>query len=492
MTYTIGLEVHIKLNTLTKLFCGCVNSQDFDAISPNTTICPTCTWQPGGLPVVGKEAVEKALLLGQIFSSQVDDILRFDRKSYFYPDLPMGYQITQFHHPILRGGSVDFYINDYNKPVHIQITEAHLENDTAKSLHSSTSTAIDYNRAGTPLIEIVTAPDFHHEDEVVEFLKELQRIVKRNNIGDADLEKGQMRVDVNISVPRTDGSLGTRVEIKNMNSFSAIRRAIQYEYLRQSDCIAQWLPIQPDTVRRDDLSWATFSMRSKENATDYRYFPEPDIAAIDLIQEGLLIPIDSPPTYNWLPPASPPNTSYIRPNDTINHLIFNGIHKETINALISNEQLLRQWYMPLIDEGHSPHTVSKWLIGPLLSQINTTGWTSLLINRDTFESFIEKIEKGNLTEHQAKRLFEYLLIQWWDCETAISKLQLYQHTGDELGQIISSIMDANPKVVAEYHGGKSTAIGFFMWQVMKQVGGTIDPALVRQWCLDALWSSLTL
>ena len=284
MQLTIWLEIHLKLATQAKVYCQCRNSQDFDNDTPNTYVCPVCTAQPGALPVVNHEAVIKALELGKVLRCTPNPHPTRDRKSYFYPDSPTGYQITQINNPINGEGSFSFWNSNYTQLHTINITQAHLENDTAKTIHMDGKAYLDFNRCGTPLVEIVTMPDFHTADEVTDFLKELQRVVKWNNIAYADLEKGQMRVDVNLSVSDSD-QLWTRVEIKNMNSFAAIRRAIDYEYKRHIVLIQAWWKIEQATVGWDDAKTQTYMMRSKEDSMDYRYFPEPDLPALDITKD---------------------------------------------------------------------------------------------------------------------------------------------------------------------------------------------------------------
>lgn len=281
MKTTIWLEIHIKLSTPNKLFCRCENIQDFVDLKPNTHICPVCTAQPWALPTVSMECIQNAVKLGKLLNCTIQDGFYFDRKNYFYPDLPMGYQITQLSRPININWQVDYWIDNYKTKLTAKITQAHLENDTAKSIHHENMTLIDYNRAGTPLVEIVTWPDFHSHEEVVDFLKELQRLIKRNNIWSADLDKWQMRVDVNVSIS-PDENLWTRVEIKNINTFASIRNAINYEVSRQAELLTKWEKVTQETRRRNDPTGMTISMRNKEDAHDYRYFPEPDIRPISI------------------------------------------------------------------------------------------------------------------------------------------------------------------------------------------------------------------
>jgi aspartyl-tRNA(Asn)/glutamyl-tRNA(Gln) amidotransferase subunit B len=323
---TIGLEIHIKLKSANKMFCQCKNEQNFDNLVPNTNICPVCTGQPGALPTLSADVLEKALLLGKALQCKINETSRFDRKSYFYPDLPMGYQITQLYHPTNTQGQVSFFLDNYTNERTIHIQDAHMENDTGKMIHAEGQAMLDFNRAGTPLVEIVTLPDFRSSEEVIEFLKELQRIVRYNNIADADLEKGQMRVDVNISVRKSESDpFGTRVEVKNINSFGMIKRAIEHEKTRQEKIYEAGETFTQQTRGWDDPKGESYLMRSKEDALDYRYFPEPDLPPLHINDE----------TFKRL------NTQEIViPHNIIKQLNGYGFNKEYINALISDKTIL--------------------------------------------------------------------------------------------------------------------------------------------------------
>ncbi|HBB04505.1 TPA: Asp-tRNA(Asn)/Glu-tRNA(Gln) amidotransferase GatCAB subunit B [Patescibacteria group bacterium] len=326
MLLTIGLEIHIKLKSINKMFCQCKNEQNFDNLLPNTNICPVCTAQPGALPTLSEEVLEKALLLGKALNCKINEISTFDRKSYFYPDQPSGYQITQFYHPTNTEGHVSFFLDNYTTEKTIHIHDAHMENDTGKMIHAEGQAMLDFNRSGTPLVEIVTNPDFSTTEEVVEFLKELQRLVRFNDIADADLEKGQMRVDVNISVRNSEADpLGTRAEIKNINSFGMIKRAIEQEQARQEKIYAAGETFSQQTRGRDDAKGESYLMRSKEDALDYRYFPEPDMPALK-IDEARRNRLD---------------TQIITvPHNIIKQFKEYGFNKEYINALISDKAVL--------------------------------------------------------------------------------------------------------------------------------------------------------
>ena len=283
---TVGLEIHLKLATATKIFCPCKNEQNLDDNHPNTTVCPVCTGQPGALPQLSEEVVKKGLLLGKALKCVVQNPSSFDRKSYFYPDLPMGYQITQFYRPINVNGQLSFFSETFDEERTVTITDAHLECDTAKVLHYNGKMLLDFNRAGTPLIEIVTGPDFQSADEAVAFAKEIQRIAKYNQISDADMEKGQMRVDVNVSIrPSLGAPFGTRVELKNINSFSSIGRAIDAEFARQVEILEEGGTLDQETRGWNDEKGYSTSLRSKEDAMDYRYFPDPDLPPLHISDE---------------------------------------------------------------------------------------------------------------------------------------------------------------------------------------------------------------
>lgn len=281
---TIWLEIHLKLKTACKIFCRCKNEQDFDS-PPNQNICPVCTWQPWALPILNQECVDKAVLFWQLINADIQQTSSFDRKNYFYPDLPMGFQITQFYHPIIKNWTVNYRIKWFEEEKKTDIHEAHLENDTAKMIHENNASLLDFDRAGTPLLEIVTEPTFQSAEEAVEFAKEIQRLARRNEISDADMEKGQMRIDVNLSIrPDFSSPLWTRTEMKNINTFNAMKRAIETEFLRQKKEIESWHQISQETRRWDDMKGESFVMRSKEDALDYRYFPEPDLPELLLLR----------------------------------------------------------------------------------------------------------------------------------------------------------------------------------------------------------------
>ena len=460
---TIGLEIHLKVKSSTKLFCACTNSQDMEMLVPNTNICPVCTGQPGALPILQVEPMMKSLLMGRALHCTIHPTSAFDRKSYFYPDLPMGYQITQFHTPTMTDGQVEFFNESFEQSETIGIQQIQMETDTAKSIHTAGASLIDYNRAATPLIEIVTKPEFHTPEQVASFLKELQRIARYNDISDADMEKGQMRVDVNISISK-DSTRGTRNEIKNMNSISAIMRAIDHEYNRQVAVLESGGEIVQATRRRDDIAGESFVMRSKEDALDYRYMPEPDLPPLTITRE-ILDEIDTAPLLL-------PSVFITRCRQEF------GFHKEYINALINDKETL-DYFLACLDDGCDPKETVKWIAWPMLAYTKEHFLTlsELKFDRGQFVSFLRMIEEGNLISNQYKMIMEQMIATGKSPDELVKELwfDAVQSNDDEIISVIQTILAANPTIVEQYRWWKETAIGFFVGQVMKALAGKIDP-----------------
>ena len=462
---TVGLEIHLKLSSQTKIFCPCKNDQSLEDNRPNTHICPTCTGQPGALPRLSRQVVQKALLLWKAMNCQFNIRSSFDRKNYFYPDLPMGYQITQFYTPINVKGQVSFFLEGFEKELKVWITEAHLECDTAKSFHQGGQMLLDFNRAGTPLIEIVTWPDFDSAEAAVEFAKEIQRIAKRNDISDADMEKGQMRVDVNVSIrPSVDDPFGTRVELKNINSFSAIKRAIDAEVARQIQLKKAGEVLAQETRRRDDLKGQSFAMRSKEDALDYRYFPEPDLPDLVLDQELL---------------DHAEQAQLLIPSEKIRKMKSEyWFHKEFINALIGDLKVLN-FFEEMVDLDYDPKMIAKWIAGPISAYMtaNFVAIDGLKVNKEQLISFFSLVKKGALIDNQLKLVMEEMLQNGGDPEEIVKEKGFDAPAFDEgeLKNIIQSVLDANESVVDQYRSGKTSVIGFLVGQTMKQTQGKANP-----------------
>lgn len=465
--YTIWLEIHIKLATASKIFCNCQNTQEFDQTKPNQHICPVCSAQPWAMPTINPECIDKAMSLARLFWTDINPNFTRDRKSYFYPDIPMWYQITQFYNPIIKWGKVSFYSDNFESINTVDIHEAHLENDTAKTVNIDNKIFIDYNRAGTPLIEIVTKPWFTSDTQVVDFLKELQKNIKSNDIWYADLEKGQMRVDVNISVSDSE-ILGTRVEIKNINSFSAIRNAINYEFERQIRLLDDWNPVDQETRRRDDATWTTKVMRSKENAMDYRYIPELDLPIV------------------WLDENyHDKNQLYTTTNfDIISRYKNYWFHKEYIYGIVNNDTVFERFEYG-VDKWYDPKTVAKWLLWWFAWLINEKWSDAILFDKDVFISFLELIKNKWYSDNINKQVFDELLKTWNNLEDISSKFDTNDNL--DLEQIVQDILDINPAIVDQYRWWKESVIWFFIWQGMRATWWVIDPNQLKDLFLKKLW-----
>lgn len=465
----IGLEVHVKIKSKKKLFCPCENSQDL-TLKPNTHICPTCSAQPWALPILQESALHQALILAHALKCNITNPSTFDRKSYFYPDLPMGYQITQFYTPYAHDGQVTFFDDAYTNSHTIAISEAHMETDTAKSIHGDDAVYLDFNRAGTPLVEIVTEPDFRNADQVTDFLRELQRIVRFNQISDANMEQWQMRADVNISLrPHGTETYGTRIEIKNMSSFSMIQKAIQYEYERQSALLDAGESLDQETRRRDDEQWKTITMRSKDNALDYRYMPDPDLPPLSIPQhilnqaddQHINIPADHIMIYT-------------------NQYHFN---KEYINVLIGSAQM-NNYAQALFRTSHDPAEIMKRIAGPIIAYLNEKeiNIDQLPFSQTDFVAFLDAIADDTINDHQAKIIMKDM-IQTGTSPSDLIKSHGFDSAGlsaQALEKICQWVLDTNPDVVQQYHDGKTSTLGFFTGQVMRQIKWQATPQIVQK------------
>ncbi len=467
---TIWLEIHIKLNTPSKMFCQCKNEQNFDTLLPNTNICPVCTWQPGTLPTLSKDVLKLSLKLGKALNCKINKESQFDRKSYFYPDLPMGYQITQLYKPTNVDGEMSFFVKNYEEEKKVNILDAHMENDTAKMIHNEGQALIDFNRAGTPLVEIVTWPDFSNEEEVVEFLKELQRIVRYNDISNADMEKWQMRVDVNISIRENESDpLWTRVELKNINSFGMIKRAINNEYTRQIDMVEKWEKFEQQTRMWNDMEWISKLMRSKEDALDYRYFPEPDMPILSLSDETLQGCNDE---------------TLIIPHDIIKKFKQEyWFHKEYINALIGDQTTLN-YFLDIVKDWIKPKTIAKRIAGPINAYMkeNFVDINNLKFDIKQFKDFLNITNEWKIMENQMKIVMDEMLETWKNAEEIIEEKWFDTPSVDsgELEWIVKEVLEENPNIVEQYKWGKTSTIGFFVWQVMKKTQWKANPKEVKE------------
>lgn len=462
----IGLEVHCQLNTKTKIFCAC--STSFGA-KANTHTCPVCLALPGALPVLNKQALKKAISFGLAINAKINKKSAFDRKNYFYPDLPKAYQISQWSVPIVENG--ELIINIENDEKRIGITRAHLEEDAGKNTHEAGHSLVDLNRSGTPLLEIVSEPDMRNSDEAVAYLKKLHSILRFLNISDANMQEGSFRCDVNVSIrPKGENKLYTRVEIKNLNSFRFIQKAIEYEASRQ---IAAWedgnyeREVVQETRLFDTTKLITKPMRSKEEAAEYRYFPDPDLLPIvvpdDLMNEASKLP--------ELPDEK--KTRYI------NEL---GLKPYDAGVIISTYEMAR-YFEDLINAKISPKLCVTWLCVELLGRLkNGVTIENSPVNSTKMIELLGRIEDGTISANAAKKVLDELITnQSASVDEIIEKLGLKQVSDDgAIDAIAEAVLAANADKVAEFKAGKDKLFGFFVGQVMKEGKGAFNPAKVNK------------
>lgn len=461
----IGLEVHCQLNTKTKIFCSCSTSFGDEA---NTHVCPVCLGLPGALPVLNKEAVKKAISFGAAINATINKRSMFDRKNYFYPDLPKAYQISQFNVPIVEKG--ELFINVNNETKKIGITRAHLEEDAGKNTHEDSRSLVDLNRAGTPLLEIVSEPDMRSSDEAVAYLKKLHSILRFLNISDANMQEGSFRCDVNVSIrPKGDEKFYTRVEIKNLNSFRFIQKAIEFEVERQ---IAAWedgvydKEVVQETRLFDTINLTTRSMRSKEDSAEYRYFPDPDLLP-------LIIPDEVLEECKKIPEL--PDEKKQR---YINEL---GIKESDAEVLIS-EYEMALYFEDLIGAGHEPKLCVTWLTVELLGRLkNGATIATSPVNSAKMSELLSKIEDNTISQKAAKEILDELMQNGGNVDDIIDRLGLKQVSDDSsILAAIDEVLAQNGDKVDEYKSGKDKLFGFFVGQVMKAGKGAFNPAKVNE------------
>lgn len=462
----IGLEVHVQLNTKTKIFCSCPTSF---GDKPNTNVCPVCLALPGALPVLNVEAVKKAIAFGTAINATVNKKSIFNRKNYFYPDLPKGYQISQFEIPIVEAGEIVIDFDDGSTKT-IGVTRAHLEEDAGKNTHHGSMSFVDLNRAGTPLLEIVSEPDMRSADEAIRYLKKLHAIVRYLDISDANMQEGSFRCDVNISIrPKGEKKLYTRAEIKNLNSFKFIQKAIEYEIQRQ---INAWedgnyeQEVVQETRLFDTQKGITKSMRLKEDSDEYRYFPDPDLLPV-------IVPDDMMEECTKIPEL--PDSKKAR---FINEY---GLKKYDAAVITSSVEMAR-FFEDMIKRGADPKLSTTWLTVELPGRFHD-GMTILTspIDSRKLADLVKRIKDSTISGKAAKDVLDYLMENSISVDEAIDKLGLKQVSDDSaINAIIEEIISANSDKVEEYKNGKDKLFGFFVGQVMKASRGKANPAKVNE------------
>jgi aspartyl-tRNA(Asn)/glutamyl-tRNA(Gln) amidotransferase subunit B len=462
----IGLEVHAQLLTRSKIFCGCTTT--FGA-PPNTHTCPICLGLPGVLPVLNKKVVEYTIRMGLATNCQIAPFSRFARKNYFYPDLPKGYQISQYELPLAEHGKVEVSVNGERKK--IGITRIHLEEDAGKLIHDEQRplSYVDLNRAGVPLMEIVSEPDLRSPEEAAEYLRVIRNILLYLEICDGNMEEGSMRCDANVSLrPVGTREFGTRTELKNMNSFRNVQRALEYEIRRQRSVLDAGGEIIQETRLWDANKERTFSMRGKEEAHDYRYFPEPDLVPI----------VVSPEWINSICCALPelPDVKKAR-------FITEYDLPEYDAGVLTSEKALAFYFEDCVREFSAPKQVSNWMMSELLRELKKEerGIESCLVNPQALARLLLLIDQGTISGKIAKTVFEAMIATGKDPELIIKEKGLVQISdAGSLEPIARDILAAHPKEVEDYKGGKNKVMGFFVGEIMKKTKGQANPKLVNQ------------
>ena len=463
---TIGLEIHAELTTRTKMFCDSKN--DPDETRPNVNVCPVCLAHPGTLPVVNREAVRHILRVGMAVGGQLADYTEFDRKSYFYPDIPKGYQISQYEHPLVSGGTL----------AGVDITRVHLEEDTARSSHEGGKSVVDFNRAGVPLMELVTEPVIHDVETAGKFARELQLLLRTLGAGHANLEKGEMRIEANISVSKDD-TFGTKVEVKNLNSFRSVERAIEFEVARQIALIESGGKVVQETRGWNEGKQETFAQRLKEGSADYRYFPEPDIPKF-LISEIPEFAEDvlraSLPELPWERRERYVRTYGIKEADAA--YLTTALDRATFFDAVAQE----------LADVALVQLATNYIIsdlGGIYAKREVEGWSEL--DTGSFAKLIRMTHAGSLSSRGTKDTLALLVEKGGDPEALAKAAGLVQVNDPEaLGKVVDAVLAAEPAAVAEYRGGKEAALQYLLGKTMKESKGAGNPELLRELLMQKL------
>ncbi len=462
----IGLEVHVELATKTKIFCGC--STEFGG-APNTHTCPVCTGMPGSLPILNRQVVEYAMAVGLALNCKIHQYSKFDRKNYFYPDNPQNYQISQLYLPICYEGFVE--IETAAGAKRIGIHEIHMEEDAGKLVHDEWNdcSLVDYNRSGVPLIEIVSEPDMRSTDEVIAYLEKLRTTIQYLGASDCKLNEGSMRADVNLSVREVGtAALGTRTEMKNLNSFKAIVRAIENERARQIECIEDGGTVIQETRRWDDNKEYSYPMRSKEDAQDYRYFPDPDLTPIVISDEWIRQIKDREPEFQ-----EAKADRYAKEYDIPSYDI----------SIITASKKMADIFEQTVSLGATPKKVSNWLMGETMRLLKEREMDAddITLSPENLAKLIDLTDKGTINSTVAKEIFEKIFEENIDVEKFVEDNGLGTVSDESvLRETIEKVIRENPQSVADYQAGKKKAIGFLVGQTMRVMKGKANPELVNK------------
>ena len=469
----IGLEVHVELATRTKIFCGC--STAFGG-APNTHTCPVCTGMPGSLPVLNKRVVELALAVGLATNCQINQYCKFDRKNYFYPDNPQNYQISQLYLPICHDGGIEIETPEGGKKT-VGIHEIHMEEDAGKLIHDDWEdcSLVDFNRSGVPLIEIVSEPDMRSADEVIAYLDKLRLIIQYLGASDCKLQEGSMRADVNLSVREVGAKeFGTRTEMKNLNSFKAIARAIEGEKARQIDLIEAGKAVIQETRRWDDTKEYSYAMRSKEDAQDYRYFPDPDLVPIVISDELIAETREKQPEF--------------RTEKMARYISEFGLPEYDADILTGTKKLA-DIFEATTEICHNPKKVSNWLMGETMRLLKDREMDAdrISFSPKYLAALIEMTEKGEINSSVAKEVFEHVFDENVDPTVYVEEHGLkMDNDSDAIKGIVETVVANNPQSVADYKAGKKKAVGFLVGQVMKETKGKANPQVINQMLTEVL------
>lgn len=468
----IGLEIHAQLNTKTKIFCGC--STTFGA-PPNSHTCPICLGMPGVLPVLNKAVVESAIKLGLATNSVINRFNQFARKNYFYPDLPKGYQTSQFDLPIVGRGDIEIEVDGQKKM--IGITRIHMEEDAGKLIHDEVDpvTHVDLNRTGTPLLEIVSEPDMRSPEEAVAYLKKLHAIVRYLGICDGNMQEGSFRCDANISLrPVGQEEFGTRTELKNMNSFRHVQAALEYEVRRQRDMLLDGESIVQETLLWNPDKNCSESMRGKEDAHDYRYFPCPDLVPVEISDEWIARIRESLPEL--------PDEKKLR---------FETEYKlpEYDSVLLTADRTVADYFEKVARAGVQPKKASNWIMTELLRELKGEDISTCKVDPLQLASLLTMVEKNTISGKIAKTVFSDMMESGKDAETIVKEKNLVQVSdAGELMAIVNEIIAANPTQADDYRNGKTKIMGFFVGQLMQKTKGKANPKMANDLFVKALSS----